>query len=165
MSALYLRFPGKDQLLLAIAARNLRTFIEISERYLDEVDAATALVGWMHELLQADTLRLGSTLAGTFEATAELEALAATASDLSGRIVMWMHESGVLPANIVSHDLELMVEAIGAVKIGEGQRQRDIRGRLLTLALHGILAENAEIDLAPPPSTNEMIARWQRSSE
>ena len=162
MSAMYLRFANKELLLQAIAVRNLRNFIDVTERNLAEKrDPTHTLVSWLHELLEADTLRLGSTLAGTFAATPELEELAAKASGLTKRMVERMHDEGVLRPGIVSHDLELIVEAIGAVRIGEGHRQGEIRARLLTLALNGLLVDIQNMEPAQAPTTSEMTARWR----
>ena len=98
ISALYRRYPGKEDLLRTLAADGLQRFIDELETALaDDRDPWTAFADFMRRAVDANTSSLTRALAGTFTPTPEMWAERAASGGVDERAVR-AHARGRRPA-------------------------------------------------------------------
>src|SRR3954452_10845816 len=84
ISALYRRYPSKEDLLRELCADGLRRYISAAEAAMaDEADPWQAFASLMQRVVEADAASLTQKLAGTFEPSEDLYRAAAYAGDLN----------------------------------------------------------------------------------
>jgi AcrR family transcriptional regulator len=167
ISALYRRYPSKEDLLRRLCGDGLQRFIaETRAALADERDPWSAFADFMRRAVDADTSSLTSALAGTFAPTPELWADGALANELLVSLFERTRQAGVLRADLQVHDLSLIFEQLAAVRAGEEPRTRELRHRYLALILAAM--RRAPADPPPPPlpgpapSWHEVNERWSR---
>ena len=87
ISALYRRYPSKEDLLRRLCHDGLAEFIAEAEAAAAEPDAWQALTGFLQRIVQADVHSLTVHLAGTFTPTPQMNADAQRASALATALV------------------------------------------------------------------------------
>jgi len=161
ISALYRRYPGKDDLLRKLAADGLARFIGETESALaDDGDPWEAFAGFMRRAVDADTSSLTRALAGTFTPTPEMWADGQRANELLSQLFERTRAAGVLRAEIDVHDLSLLFEQLSAIRVRDPERTRTLRHRYLALLLEALRAPGAGTLPGPPPSWAEINERW-----
>ena len=161
ISALYRRYPGKDDLLRTLAAGGLARFIHETEIALaDDGDPWDAFAGFMRSAVDADTSSLTRALAGTFTPTPEMWADGQRANDLLSQLFERTRASGVLRADVEVHDLSLLFEQLSAIRVRDPGRTRALRHRYLGLLLEALRAPGAGALPGPAPSWAEINERW-----
>ncbi len=160
ISALYLRYGSKEELLRKLCHDGLARFVSETEAALaDERDAWTVFADWMGRLVDADTSSLTLALAGTFTPTEEMFALAERANELSDSL--FERVKPVLRPDLELHDLSLLFEVLAAVKVSDRRRTMELRRRYLALVLDGIRPPAQAASLpGPGPSWSEINERW-----
>lgn len=163
IGALYRRYASKEELLRALCADGLRRYIAAAESALaDERDAWTAFAAFMHAEVEADASSLTQRLAGTFEPTQELYALAARAGELNVRIFERTRDAGAIRADADVNDLGPIFEQLASLQLGDAARTRALRRRYLAIVLDGLRGGPAAGALPePPPTDDELTARWR----
>lgn len=175
ISALYRRYPGKEDLLRTLCHEGLRRFNAEAEAALvvasggagaagtDGTDGAgwTALVGFLQHIVDADVHSLTVQLAGTFTPTAEMDTDAAESGRLLGRLMAAAKASGRLRAGVVAADIGLIQECCAAIRHPDPDRTRQLRRRYLALMIDGLAADGGALP-GPPPKDGEFAWRWQR---
>ncbi|GAA1031088.1 hypothetical protein GCM10009557_25270 [Virgisporangium ochraceum] len=168
MSALYRRYPGKEDLLRQLCHDGLRRFNAEAESAAAEPDGWAALTTFLRAVVDADVHSLTVHLAGTFTSTPEMRADAQRSGVLVAELVRRAHESGTLRPDVVAEDVGLLLEGCASIRVPDPERTKQLRRRHLRLLLDGLSAGQAgragrEDTLpGPPPSADELNWRWRR---
>jgi AcrR family transcriptional regulator len=163
MSALYRRYPSKEELLRRLSGDGLRRYIVEAEAALaDDGDPWAAFVGFMLRVVDADTHSLTLRLAGTFTPTEELQRAAATALDLNQRLLERTKAAGIVRADLDVNDLTFIFEQVAAIRVGDQDRTSQLRHRYLALLLDGLRTPAPGLLPGPPPTWQEVSRRWDR---
>ncbi|HYH89009.1 MAG TPA: helix-turn-helix domain-containing protein [Solirubrobacteraceae bacterium] len=160
ISALYRRYPSKDELLRKLCSDGLRDYIAAAEAALaDDRDAWKVFRAFMHRVVAADTRSLTARLAGSFEDSSEaLWRDATKAQDLGARVFQRAQKAGAVRADAVVEDMANVFEQLTAVRGPTEQRTAELRKRYLTLQLDGLRPRKKATPLpGPPPRWNEKI--------
>ena len=158
ISALYRRYPSKDELLRKLCGDGLRDYIAAAEAALaDDRDAWKVFRAFMHRVVAADTRSLTARLAGALEDRSEaLWREAGKAQDLSERVFDRAQEAGAVRADAVVEDMANVFEQLTAVRGPTEKRTAELRKRYLTLQLDGLRPRKKAQPLpGPPPRWNE----------
>src|SRR5690242_3812534 len=117
ISALYRRYPSKDDLLRRICHDGLLRYIAEAEAAADEPDGWTALTEFLGRVVDADVHSLTVHLAGTFTPTPEMGADARRANELAAGLVERARESGRLRPDAVTEDIGMILECCAAIRV------------------------------------------------
>ncbi len=163
ISAMYRRYPSKQELLRAIAADGLTRYIADLEAALaSDAEPWSAYVDCLHRVIDGRSQALAQRLAGTFVPTPELTALAEKASRLSDTLFRRARKSGDLRDDVSEADVVLLLEAIMLVGLPGADEGTALRHRYLTLLLQA-LHTPVEAKLPGPPARRaDLTARWRR---
>jgi len=126
----------------------------------DDRDPWDAFVSFMTRLLDAQTVAITMSLAGTFAPNEELYAMSERAEDLNARIVDRTKAAGGLRRDVVVDDLSMILEQVSSIRLGDDARTRELRHRYLALFLNGLRAVEGERLPGPPPTPVELASRW-----
>lgn len=160
ISALYRRYPAKEDLLRRLCHDGLRRFVAEAEAADAEPDGWAAFAGFVRRLVDADVHSLTVHLAGTFTPTEEMGADARRANELAGGLMARARKSGRLRAGITDADLTLILEGCAAIRLPNPSRAAELRKRFLAVLLDG-LASTGELP-GPPPDEAELNWRWRK---
>jgi AcrR family transcriptional regulator len=163
ISALYRRYPSKEDLLRTLCANGLRTYLDAVEDALeDEDDVPRAWVRFMERVVEADTHAQVTALAGTFTPTEELQRDAELGQVRNLQLIERAKQAGVLRADLDVNDLSMIFEQLSAVRLGDEERTRTLRRRYLRLYLRAIRPDPTEPDPlpGPAPTWEEVAGRW-----
>jgi AcrR family transcriptional regulator len=162
ISALYRRYPSKEDLLRRLCADGLQRYIDAVQAAVDdEGDAGEAFAGFMRRAVDTDSNSLTLRLAGTFTPTPELYELADHAQRLNRRLFARTKQAGAIRADADVNDIGSILEQIAALRLGDADRTRAIRRRYLAIVLDGLRTPEPSTLPAPPPTWDEVTARWQ----
>jgi AcrR family transcriptional regulator len=162
ISALYRRYPGKEELLRQLCHDGLRRFIAEAESAAGDCDPWRAFTGFLSGVVQADVHSLTVHLAGTFTPTEEMQQDAIHAAALATSLLDNAAATGKLRPGIVPDDITMILEGCAAIRIpGQPERTSELRLRYLTLLLDGLQATAQPLP-GPPPAATELNWRWQR---
>jgi AcrR family transcriptional regulator len=167
ISALYRRYPSKEDLLRRLCADGLERYIAVAEAALarDEPGAEwESFAAFMDGIVEADTVSLVQPLAGTFQPTEELFRLSDRANELNLGLVERTRAAGALRPEIEVEDIALIFEALAAVRFSDPDRTLQLRRRYLRLFLDALSDTSAGQPPGPPPSPTELGERWIRES-
>jgi AcrR family transcriptional regulator len=163
ISAIYRRWPGKEDLLRQLCRDGLRRYVEEAVAALDgEEDGWQAFAGFLHRIVEADVHSLTVRLAGTFRPTDDMFADATRADELNDRIVARAKQAGGLRPDVVADDLTVILEQVAAIRpgiFGDEVRTAELRRRYLALILDGLRAQSAQLP-GTPPTAEELGRRW-----
>ena len=165
ISALYRRYPSKDELLRTLCGDGLKAHIAAAEAALaDDRDAWKVFRAFMHRVVAADTRSLTARLAGTFEHSSEaLWRDATKAHDLSERVFERAQQAGAVRADAVVEDMANVFEQLTAIRGQTEERTAQLRKRYLTLQLDGLRPRKKAQPLpGPPPVWNEAARPGRR---
>jgi len=160
ISALYRRYPSKDELLRRICHDGLRRYIAEAEAAV-EPDPWDALRGFVERVVDADVHSLTVRLAGLFTPTPGMTADAVRANKLSTGLFTRAQKAGVLRDDAVRADLVLLLEACAAIRLPDAQRTHQLRRRFLAQALRGLRPDGVKLP-GPAPDDDELNWRWRR---
>jgi AcrR family transcriptional regulator len=162
VGALYRRFASKEDLLRALCAEGLRRYTAAIEAALaDDGDAWESFAGFMRAAVAADASSLTVRLAGTFTPTPELYEAAAHAGRCNVELFERTRAAGAIRPDADVNDLALILEQLASIRLGDAARNQALRRRYLELALDGLRAPGGDPLPGPPPSDDELTARWQ----
>jgi AcrR family transcriptional regulator len=161
VGALYRRYSSKEELLRTICADGLARFIAAAEAALaDQRDPWEAFAGFMRACVDADTNSLTRRLAGTFTPNEELYREAGRAQGLLTALFDRTQAAGAIREDLVVDDVGLLLEQVAALRVGDEARTNELRHRYLTLLLDAVRSGGAPPLPGPPPSWEEIAARW-----
>jgi AcrR family transcriptional regulator len=160
ISALYRRYPSKEEMLRQLARDGLQRYLAEAEAALaDDGDAWEAFASFMHRILDAEVHAITINLAGTFEPTPDLVAASLRAAELNAALVKRTKQKGGLRRDVEVDDLSLILEQVSAIRLGGDRRTRELRRRYLALFLAGLRAGGPRLP-GPPPRPEELASRW-----
>jgi AcrR family transcriptional regulator len=160
ISALYRRYPSKEDLLRQLARDGLRRYvIEAEAAVADEGDPWESFADFMRRILDSGVHVITINLAGTFMPTDDLIADSARAAELNARLIERTKAGGGLRADIEVDDLSLILEQVASIHLGDERRTRELRHRYLDLFLAGLRVDGPTLP-GPPPAPGELGQRW-----
>src|SRR4030095_9713486 len=162
ISALYRRYPSKEELLRRLCGDGLATYIAAAEEALaDDGDLWEAFARFMRRVVDADTHSLTARLAGTFTPTDELNRDAGIAQELNERLVERTRTAGAIRDDLDVNDLSMVFEQLASIRLGDEARTRQLRHRYLALLLEAMHGPSSSPLPGPPPTWRELTARWE----
>jgi AcrR family transcriptional regulator len=172
ISALYRRYPGKEDLLRQLCHDGLRQFLVIAQQASANPADWPAFAIFLTGVVDADVHSLTVHLAGTFTPTTEMEQDARAAQEIGDTLLDRARASGRLRPGIVSGDIALILEGCAAIRLPDTDRSRQLRLRHLAILLDG-LQSGARVQPdggaspggalpGPPPRPGELNYRWQQ---
>lgn len=162
ISALYRRYPSKEDMLRRLCHDGLRRYNEEAEAAAAEPDGWQALRTFLERVVDADVHSLTVHLAGTFTPTPEMHTDAGHSGELTRTLVNRARASGRLRPDIVADDIPLILEACAAIRVPDAARTQQLRRRFLAVLLDGLAAEGAAALPGPPPADADLNRRWRR---
>ena len=161
ISALYRRYPSKEELLRRLCGDGLAAYIAAAEEALaDDGDPWEAFARFMRRVVDADTHSLTARLAGTFTPTDELNRDAGIAQELNERLVERVRAAGAIRDDLDVNDLSMVFEQLASIRLGDEARTRQLRHRYLALLLEAMHGPASSPLPGPPPTWRELTARW-----
>ncbi|HEU5160316.1 MAG TPA: TetR/AcrR family transcriptional regulator [Streptosporangiaceae bacterium] len=161
ISALYRRYPSKEELLRRLCSDGLRRYIAAAEAMLaDDGDPWEAFARFMRTLVDADSTSLTRRLAGTFTPTEDLYRDAATAQELNEQIFARLRTAGVVRPDLDVNDIGLILEQLAGIHLGDKRRTNRLRHRYLALYLDAVRRPGETPLPGPPPTWSELAERW-----
>ena len=165
ISALYRRWPSKEDLLRQLCRDGLRLYLEEAEAAIaDRGDPWYAFAMFLRRIVEADVHSLTVRLAGTFTPTEEMNEDARRSGELNQQLVARTKAAGDLRGDIAAEDLTLVLEQLAAIRpgvFGDARRTEELRERYLALILDGLRSDREPLP-GPPPSDAELARRWAR---
>lgn len=166
ISALYRRYPSKEDLLRELCADGLRRYISAAEAAsADDGDPWDAFAGFMQRVVEADAASLTQRLAGTFVPSEDLYRAAGYAGELNRKVFDRAQRAGVIRPDADVNDLGPIFEQLASIQLGDRARTHQLRRRYLGLALDGLRAQPHDPLPGPAPSGEELTSRWRPSHE
>jgi AcrR family transcriptional regulator len=161
ISALYRRYPSKEDLLRKLCSDGLGRYISAAEAMLaDEGDPWEAFVRFLRNLVDADTNSLTQRLAGTFTPTEDLYRDAGKAQELNEQIFARIRAAGVIRPDFEVDDLSVVLEQLAGIRFGDERRANRLRHRYLTLVLDALRHPSPTPLPGSPPTWEELRERW-----
>jgi AcrR family transcriptional regulator len=165
ISALYRRYPSKQELLRALAADGLTRYITDLEAALDSgAEPWAAYVECLNRVVDGRSQALAQRLAGTFTPTPELTELARRAAHLADTLFRRVRRSGELRDDVTAADIVLLLETVMVVELPGADDGAALRRRYLALLLQA-LHNPVEARLPGPAARQaDLVARWRARS-
>ena len=162
MSALYRRYPSKEDLLRRLCRDGLATYTAIAQDCVDDDgDPWEAFATFMRRQVEAGSNALTLKLAGTFTPDEGLFELAEHAGRLNVLLFERTMASGVLRPDVDVADIGLILEQIAAIAFGATpERNVVLRRRCVELVLDGLRATTRTELPGPTVTDDEFAARW-----
>ncbi|MFG1790234.1 TetR/AcrR family transcriptional regulator [Nocardia sp. NPDC049149] len=160
ISALYRRYPSKEDLLRTLCQDGLRRYNLEADAALEDSDGWQALVDFLSRVVDADVHSLTVHLAGTFTPDESFLPDVLHSAEVTEEIVRRAHATGRLRPEVNAQDLALILESCAAITLPNPTRSTELRRRVLAMLVAGLAAHG---DLpGPPPAAGEFAWRWER---
>ena len=163
ISALYRRYPSKEDLLRKVCADGLATYTALVQDAVDDEDGDpwTVFETFMRRVVAADTHSITVALAGTSTPSQELYAAAEHSGHLNVALMERTRDAGVIRPDVDHADLGVIFEQLAAVNDGDARRTQELRQRYLTLILDGLRLPPTTTPLpSEAPTLEERGRRW-----
>jgi AcrR family transcriptional regulator len=161
ISALYRRYPSKEELLRELARDGLTRYIEdLRAALADDRDAWQVYSDCLHRVVDGQSQALAQRVAGTFTPTESLGRLAGEAGQLAVALHHRTQEAGALREDVSPADVVLILEMITFVDLPGPDRGRELRHRYLALALQALRTPGSEPLPGSPAAETDLTARW-----
>lgn len=162
ISALYRRYPSKEELLRTLCVDGLASMIAAAETALAEhKDPWERLAAFMRASVEADTSGLTIRLAGTFTPTPAMFEASVRAGALGVELFEGAKAVGAIRPDADVNDLAMILEQLASISLTGDDRDRALRRRYLELLLDGLRPQRRKAQLpGRPPSDEELGARW-----
>jgi AcrR family transcriptional regulator len=162
ISALYRRYPSKEDLLRKLCADGLALYTSIVEKAVnDDGDPWEVFATFMREIVAADTHSITNALAGTFTPSPELYEMSARAGKLNDELLARTHRAGVIRADLEIGDLGALFGQLASVGVGDPARDAELRQRYLTIILDGLRNPPVTTELpSHAPTLEERARQW-----
>jgi AcrR family transcriptional regulator len=166
MSALYRRYPSKEDLHRELARDGLAGYIrELETTLLDERDPWTVYADCLGRVLDGGSQALAQRLAGTFAPTPDLGELAQRAGELAEEVHRRAQRANVLRGDVSMSDVVLLLETLCAISLPGADGGHGLRRRYLALILQALRAPGAAPLPGRPADGRESAARWKEGSD
>ena len=153
ISALYRRYPSKEELLRKLCGDGLREDVAAAEAALgDDGDAFKVFRRFMTRVVEADAHTLTAPLTRSLDGSSEALFRDATkAQDLGERVFKRAQKGGAVRADAVAEDMANVLEQLSAIRGPSPKRTAELRRRYLTLHLDGLRPRKKAQTLPGPP--------------
>jgi AcrR family transcriptional regulator len=160
ISALYRRYPSKEDLLRELARDGLVRYIADLEAALaDTRDPWSVYADCLTRILDGGSQALAQRLAGTFAPTPDLSALARRAGALADEVHRRAQRHNVLREDVSPIDVVLLLETLSAITLPGSDGGHALRRRYLALLLQALRAPGGG-PLPDGPDPSELTGRW-----
>ena len=160
ISALYRRYPSKEDLLRELARDGLVRYIaELEAALADKGDPWSVYAGCLSRILDGGSQALAQRLAGTFTPTPELSALAQRAAALADEVHRTAQRHHALREDVTPIDIVFLLETLSAITLPGADGGHALRRRYLALLLQALRAPAAG-PLPAGPDPSELTGRW-----
>ena len=164
ISALYRRYPSKEDLLRELARDGLVRYIaELEAALADRGDPWDVYAGCLTRILGGGSQALAQRLAGTFTPTPDLSALAQRAGALAAEVHLTAQRHHALREDVTPIDIVFLLETLSAITLPGADGGHALRRRYLALILQALRAPGAG-PLPDGPDPSELAGRWNRRS-
>src|SRR5580693_1800927 len=162
ISALYRRYPSKEDLLRELARDGLVRYIaELEAALADQGDPWSVYAGCLTRILDGGSQALAQRLAGTFTPTPELSALAQQAGALAGEVHRTAQRHRVLREDVDPIDVVFLREMLSTITLPGPDGGNALRHRYLALVLQALRAPGGG-PLPSGPDPAALAGRWSR---
>jgi AcrR family transcriptional regulator len=162
ISALYRRYPSKEELLRELARDGLTRYIDdLRAGLVDDRDAWDAYVDCLHRIVDGQSQALAQRVAGKFTPTESLGRLAGEASELATALHRRTQRAGALRQDVSPAGVVLILEMVSFVDLPGPDRGRELRHRYLSLALQALHAPGEQSLPGSPATARDLTARWR----
>jgi AcrR family transcriptional regulator len=161
VGTLYRRYGSKTELLQRLCVLAMEQTLAAADEALEASDPWIGLAGYIRACVDVRSGALAS-LAGQIETTAEMLATARRAMARAGEIVARAHRDGSLRADVTALDVTWLIEQFSRRPPDpiEPAEERNVRSRLLAIALDGLRTGPGRALPGRPPSRAQYVNRW-----
>lgn len=165
MGTLYRRYGSKTELLQHLCVLSMEQGLEAADEALAVGDPWMGLAGYIRACIELRSGALAS-LAGQIETTAEMRRTAHRSLARMEEIVARAHRDGSLRADVTALDIAWLIEQYSrrAPDPVDPAEERNVRSRLVAIALDGLRAPGGEALPGRPPGRTSYQNRWSRTS-
>jgi AcrR family transcriptional regulator len=181
MGTLYRRYGSKTELLQRLCVLAMEQTLAAADDALDTRDPWDGLAGYIRACVDLRSGALAA-LAGQIETTAEMRSTARRSMARLEEIVARAHRDGGLRPDVTALDISWLIEQFSRRSPDrlEPDEERNVRSRLVAIALHGLRACPGQappgqepVRAAPPaaeplpgrpPSRRHYVRRWSPES-
>ncbi len=161
ISVLYRRYRSKDDLLQRLSLDGLERYIAAAESaFADKGDPWDSLAHFMDRALDEGAGSLSVRFAGNFTATEELYRLGRKANEATLQLLDRAKSAGEVRPDIEVSDIALLFEQLQAVRVGDEERNSQLRRRYLALILDALHTKSGTSLPGPPPTQEELGRRY-----
>ena len=161
MGTLYRRYGSKTELLQRLCVLAMEQAIEAADAALSAEDPWAGLCRYIRACVEMRSGALAS-LAGQIGTTTEMRGTAQRSMTRMREVVDRAHHAGSLRADVSALDIAWLIEQFSrrAPDSVDPDEERNVRTRLLTVALDGLLAPGATPLPGRSPSRARYVHRW-----
>jgi len=165
MGTLYRRYGSKTELLQRLCLLAMDQALAEADDALAAGDPWDGLCGYIRACVELRSGALAS-LAGQIETTAEMRATARRSMARMEEIVGRAHRDGRLRSDVSALDITWLIEQFSRRSPDqvESAEERNVRSRLVAIALDGLRAAPGQALPGRPPSRSRYVNRWSRRS-
>jgi AcrR family transcriptional regulator len=162
IGSLYRRYGGKTELLQHLCLLAMQQAVTAAEEALALPDADAALTGYIRACVAMRTGALAP-LAGTIEATPQMWDLSRQGRSLHQAVVDRAHHNGHLRPDVTALDISWLIEQFArtAPAADASDDDRNVKQRLLAIAIDGLCAAGTSLLPGHPPTMQHYEQRWQ----
>ena len=161
MGTLYRRYGSKTELLQRLCVLAMDQALAAADDALAASDPWDGLCGYIRACVELRSGALAS-LAGQIETTAEMLGTARQSMARTQDIVARAHRDGSLRADVTALDITWLIEQFSRRPPDpvDPDEERNVRARLLAIALDGLRADPGHALPGRPPSRAHYVNRW-----
>jgi AcrR family transcriptional regulator len=162
ISALYRRYPSKEDLLREVVRDGLVRYIaELEAALADEGDPWQVYADFLGRVLDGGSQALAQRLAGTFTPTPDLTALGQRAAALVKEVHLTAQRHQVLRDDVDPIDVTFLLEMLSTITLPGPDGGHALRHRYLALVLQALRAPGGgPLPSGPDPAV--LVGRWSR---
>jgi AcrR family transcriptional regulator len=161
MGTLYRRYGSKTELLQRLCVLAMDQALVAADDALAAGDPWDGLCGYVTACVELRSGALAA-LAGQIETTAEMRGTARRSMERLAEIVARAQAGGRLRADVTALDISWLIEQFSRRppdRLDPGE-ERNVRSRLLAIALDGLRARPGQALPGRPPSRRRYVNRW-----
>jgi AcrR family transcriptional regulator len=161
MGTLYRRYGSKTELMQRLCVLAMEQALDAAEQALRAADPWTGLTGYIQACVELRSGALAA-LAGQIDTTDEMRRTARQGLARLAEIVARAHHDGSLRADVTFLDVTWLIEQFSRRAPGrvDPDEERNVRSRLVAIALDGLRAPGGDTLPGRPPSAEHYENRW-----
>ena len=161
IGTLYRRYGSKTELLQRLCVLAMDQALAAADHALAATDPWDGLCGYIKACVELRSGALAS-LAGQIETTAEMRGTARQSMARLAEIVARAHAGSRLRADVTPLDITWLIEQFSRRPPDQldPAEERNVRSRLVAIALDGLRAPTGEVLPGRPPSRSRYVNRW-----